>query len=55
MKEGIDRQGNHTFWKNYILKRKKEKGVSMLQAPLESTDIWIDTRIIFLGAAREPK
>jgi hypothetical protein len=25
MKEGIDRQGMHTFWKNYISKLKKER------------------------------
>jgi hypothetical protein len=28
MEEGIDRQGMHTFWRNYVskLKKKKKKG-----------------------------
>jgi hypothetical protein len=40
MKEGIDRQGMHTFWRNNVSKlkkkKKKKKGgrVSMLQAPV---------------------
>jgi hypothetical protein len=37
MEEGIDRQGMHTFWTNYVSKlKKKDKkgGVSMLQAPV---------------------
>jgi hypothetical protein len=37
MKEGIDRQGMHTFRRNYISKLekfKKREGVSMLQAPV---------------------
>jgi hypothetical protein len=35
MKEGTDRQGMHTIWRNYASKLKKERkkrGVSMLQA-----------------------
>jgi hypothetical protein len=36
MEEGIDRQGMHTFWRNYVskLKKKKKRGVSKLQAPV---------------------
>jgi hypothetical protein len=38
MKEGIDRQGMHTFWRNCFQikekERKKKGGVSMLQAPV---------------------
>jgi hypothetical protein len=38
MEEGIDRQGMHTFWRNYVSKLKKKerkkRGVSMLQAPV---------------------
>jgi hypothetical protein len=38
MKEGIDRQGMHTFWRNYVSKlkkkKKRKKGGSMLQAPV---------------------
>jgi hypothetical protein len=37
MEEGIDRQGKHTFWRNYVskLEKKKErKGIFMLQAPV---------------------
>jgi hypothetical protein len=39
MKEGIDRQGMHTFWRNYVskLKTKKKRGISMLQAPVTQT------------------
>jgi hypothetical protein len=41
MKEGIDKQGMHTFWRNYVSKlkkkRKKKKGVSIPQAPVDTS------------------